>query len=135
MRRFETIVVAIQRDYDKAYALLADPRNYPRWSPVPDALFQPIDNDRRNWLVDLPRGRRVLRFTPLNDFGVLDYSVYLEDGTYETTSSVRLVPNEDGCVLVVSFFKRDELSDEEFESEVRWAENDFKAIASAIEAL
>lgn len=134
MHRFETIAVPIRRDYDACYAQLSDPWNYPRWSPIPDARFEPVDDSERKFRVDLPRGRRILRFSPQNDYGVLDYAVHSEEGAHETTAFLRLVPNGEGCVLVALYSKPDDVDDAQFDSDMEWVANDLKAIAAALEA-
>ena len=135
MRKLETIAVPIQRDYAAAYALLADPRNYPRWSPVPDGLFEAADDSSYLWRVDLPRGRRLMRFCRPNEYGVLDYEIMSETGAPEYVAHLRLIPNEEGAVLVAHYLQRPGLSDEAFASDVEWAMNDLRSVAVVIETL
>lgn len=135
MRKLETVMVPIRRDYESVYGLLSDPKNYPRWSPIPDGMFAPIDDSGYRWLVDLPRGRRIMHFTPPNEFGVLDYTIHSESGEFEYITRLRVLPNDEGTTLVAHFMQRPGLSDLTFRSELDWATNDLKSIAATIEKL
>lgn len=135
MRQLETITVPINRAYAEAYEALAEPRNYPSYSPIPHPHFEPAGNNGLDWSVDLPRGRRILRFAPRNTFGILDYSVLTEAGVLEATVPLRLIPNDEGCVLVGHYFQRPGTSDEQFHSDVEWAANDLKSIGLVIETM
>ena len=135
MRKLETITIPINRDYAATYALLADPRNYPLWSPVLEGLFEAADDSGYLWRVDLPRGRRLMRFCRPNDHGVLDYEIMSEDATHEYVARLRLIPNDDGCTLIALYLQRPGLSDDVFASELEWATNDLRSIATVVETL
>ena len=135
MQNCRVFTVAIARSYEDAYGFLRDPRNYPKWSPVPGANFERASADGLDWLVDLPRGRRILRFSPPNEFGVLDYHVLSEAGAHEYTAPLRLLRNEAGSVLVAVYFQRPGQDDAAFDSDVEWAANDLKAVAAVVERL
>lgn len=135
MRTVETIVVPIGCPFAKAYGLLSDPRNYPKWSPIPDPLFEPVGESGLDWLVELPRGRRVMRFSRPNDHGVLDYSILSEAGELEFTAYLRLLPNDQGCTLAAHYLQRPGLSDEAFRSEVEWVRSDLRALAVVLESI
>lgn len=129
------VTVPIARNYDEAYAILAEPRNYPHWSPMTAARFDRVGDSEYDWFVDLPRGRRILRFSPRNAFGVLDYTILSEERQIEHVTPVRLIRNDDGAELIVVTFQRPERSDEEFASDVEWLTNDFRAVATVVETL
>jgi len=133
IRKSELIQVSIERAYHEAYAILAEPRNYPLWSPVAEALFEPVGTDGLSYRVELPRGVRILRFSAPNPYGVLDYMVIAEGEERGPVTASRLVPNEDGCELIVILFQRDDQTDEKFRSDVEWARADFNAIKLVIE--
>lgn len=133
MRNSVVVQVSINRRYHEAYAILADPQNYPLWSPVAETIFEPVGDDGLSYLVELPRGRRILRYSPPNQYGVLDYMVIEEGKDRGPVTSLRLVPNEDGCELFVVFFQRPDQSDEQFASDVEWARADFNAVKLVVE--
>jgi hypothetical protein len=133
MRRLEAVIVPIRRAYDETYAQLSDPRNFPKWSPIPDPVFESVDATGLKWRVDLPRGRRLMQFAERNEYGVLDYTLHHEDGTHELTAYLRLIPNDEGCSLVALYFMRPGITDEVFASELTWITTDLQAAAAAIE--
>lgn len=129
------IQVSIECSFEKAYAFLSDPLNYPRLSPIPDVVLEPVAGDPRAFIVELPDGRGKIRFSPANGYGVLDYTVAdLATGS-ERTTPVRLVPNQDGSELLMLLFQRPEADDARFASDVEWVRNDLIAIKSLLEAL
>ena len=108
--------------------------NYPAWSPIPDALFKRVADNDLEWRIELPRGVRILRYSPPNDFGVLDYVVLNAAGKVERTMYMRLIPNDETTMLVAHYVREPDVS-ETFRSDVEWFENDLRAIASSIEVL
>ena len=132
MLKSQPITVAIARPYGEVYDFLADPLNFARWASVPDTVMEPLGDDE--WLVEIPRGRSVMRFSPRNPYGVLDYSVKLLAGGPETTTPVRLLANGDGADLVLFWFRRDGVDDVQFASEIDWIVSDLERLKSLLEA-
>jgi hypothetical protein len=135
MRKSRVFSVPIGRLYEDAYRIMKEPLNYPHWSPVLAATFRAVGDSGLDYIVDLPRGRRILRFSAPNDYGILDYSVLSEAGEHQYTARLRLVPNEAGAELIAVYFQRADQSDEQFDSETEWAANDLKAMAAVVERL
>ncbi len=75
----------------------ADPMNFSRWASARRRPMEPLGGDE--WLVDLPRGRMVIRCHPPNNFGVLDYAVYERGESAATVRPVRLVRQRGGTDL------------------------------------
>lgn len=63
-----------------------------------------------------------VRFVPRNDLGVLDHDVTLPSGT-TVTIPVRVLPHPDGAEVVFTV-RRIELTEEEFERDVRAVADD-----------
>ena len=85
------------------------------------------------YLVDLPQGRRVMRFMPQNDFGVLDYQVYEQGESAGPTRPLRLIANQDGTDLQMTWFQQPGVSDEQFRSEVEWTRSDLLRLKTFLE--
>jgi hypothetical protein len=128
------VQIPIERAYEPAYAILSDPRNFPLWSPVLESRFELRGNDGLDWLVDLPTGTAILRFSPANPFGVLDYTIIPEDGSGARSTALRLLRNGEGCELVGQFFQQPGQSDEAFASYVDWARTDLMVLKSVVES-
>lgn len=135
MLKSQIVQIQINRPYDEAYRIVSKPENFKRWSPVLEARFEARGNNGLDWLVDLPTGLAILRFSAPNQNGVLDYTVIPENGTRSRTTALRLVRNEDVTELVIMFFQQPGQTDEAFASYVDWARNDFMVMKSVVETL
>jgi hypothetical protein len=134
MLKSQIVQIPIHRAFAEVYRIVSKPENFPRWSPVLEPLFEPRGNNGLDWLVELPTGTHIIRFSPPNDFGVLDYTVIPQDGSRSRTTRVRLVPNEDGCEIVIQFFRQPGMTDEAFASHVEWAKTDYMTLKSVVES-
>jgi hypothetical protein len=135
MLKSQIVQIQINRPYEDAYRIVSKPENYPRWSPVLESRFVSRGNNGLDWLVDLPLGPAILRFSAPNAHGILDYTVIPEDGTGSRTTPVRLIRNEDVSELVIVFFQQAYQTDEAFASYVEWAKNDFMTLKTVVETL
>ena len=133
MLKSRDITTPLHRRYADVYGFLAEPTNFALWGGTePDTEMKHLGGS--DYLVVLPSGRRVMRFTPLNDFGVLDYQVFMEGETNGPVTPVRIHPNQDGSEIVFTWFQRPGVSDEQFESEAEWAYSDLLRMKAYIEA-
>ncbi len=129
------VQIPIERPYEAAYSILKEPKNFPLWSPVLESRFEPRGNNGLDWLVDLPSsGTAILRFSPPNPFGVLDYTIFSESGERIRGTALRLLPNEDECELVAQFFQVPGQDGEAFDAYVEWARTDLMVLKSVVEA-
>lgn len=131
MQASHVITVSIGRPYGEVYEFLADPLNFGRWASLPNSTMDPLGGS--DWLVDLPRGRRVIRFAPRNTFGVLDYQVFEKGEDGGPITPVRVVPNGGGTELIFVWFRHDGVSDDMFRSEVEWITSDLQRLKSLVE--
>ena len=125
------VTVSIARPYAEVYEFCADPVNFGRWNLLPDAMMEPLGGNE--YLVDLPQGRRVMRFMPRNDFGVLDYQVYEQGESVGPTRPLRLIPNQAGVDLQMTWFQQPDVPDEQFRSEVEWVRTDLYRLKTFLE--
>lgn len=128
----EVIKVSIQRPYAEVYDFLAEPMNFNRWASNPGSVMEPLDGG--DWLVELPRGSSVIRFAPRNNFGVLDYQVFQRGEMGGPVTPVRLVANERGATLMLIWFQKPGVSDEQYRSEIEWIGSDLNRLKSLLES-
>ena len=132
MLKSRVFTISIHRPYGEVYRFLSEPTNLALWGGT-----EPASEMRHlggtDYLVQLPRGRRVMRFTPVNAFGVLDYQVFEEGEDGGPLTPVRLHPNQDGCELVFTWYQRPGVDDERFASESEWAYSDLLRMKAYIE--
>ena len=125
------IKVAIERPYAEVYELLVDPLFFAKWAVNPDTIMQALgDND---WLVELPRGQAVIRFTTPNEHGVLDYQTFAVGADGGPVTPVRLIRNDDGCEVVLVWQQRPGVSDEKFRSDAEWVASDLQRLKTLVE--
>ncbi len=133
MLKSRVFTIPIHRKYADVYGFLAEPKTFALWGgSLPETEMKHLGG--MDYLVTLPRGPRVMRFTPFNEFGVLDYEVFLEGETGGPVTPVRVHPNQDGCEIVFTWFQRPGVSDEQFESDAEWAYSDLLRMKAYIEA-
>src|SRR5687768_1937057 len=110
MQESRIITIPINRRYEEVYGFISVPESMMVWGASdPDAKMEHVaDSD---YLVDLPRGRLMMRFSPVNDYGVLDFQVFPREATGGPVTAVRLHRNDDGCELVYIYFRREGISD------------------------
>lgn len=131
MQRSQTISLSIACRYDDAYGYLSRPSNFQVWAAVESGSFHPLDNG--DWSGETPFGLRHFRFTPHNEFGVLDHAIF-EPGAPVRFNPMRVTPNEEGIDLTFIFFRREGMDDAQFASAVEWITTDFLALKSLLEA-
>ena len=120
----------IDRPWRAVYAFAAKPENMPLWA---SGLATGLEPDGKDWVAHGALGKARVRFTPLNDFGVLDHLVTLETGL-QVHNALRVIPN--GCAAEVMFtlLKQPEMSTEQFDSDADWVQKDLNALKERLEA-
>lgn len=111
--------IFIDRPWAQAYERLCRPASFAVWASGLGTLRQ----DGAEWLADTPQGTARLRFSPRNEFGVLDHWVTLPSG--ETIYvPMRLVAHGEGCELGFILFRQTGMSDAQFEADAEWVMRD-----------
>lgn len=134
MLKSRTITVSINRPVGDVYAYLAEPANMPSWTTALGPSFQKVGE--REWRAERPhdpRGPLTIRFSALNDWGVLDYEVS-RPGEAPLTVPLRVYANQEGCDLQFTYFQRPEVSDSGLDSEVEWVRTDLLTLKALLEA-
>lgn len=72
-----TVTIRIEAAPARVYEFVHDPWNFERWA---HALFPSPERVEDEWVVHLASGSAVLEFAPLNEEGVLDYTLRFESG-------------------------------------------------------
>ncbi len=132
MRQAHTFTIHIERPVGEVYDFLADPQNHPKWSAMSPAGYRQLDNG--DWVGQTAFGPRHVRFTRRNEFGVLDHAVFVPGGEI-LFSPMRVVPNGQNTVLLVTFFQRQGMSEEQFRSTLEWIEVDLLTLKTVVEAM
>jgi hypothetical protein len=127
----KAITVSIRRPFAEVYEFLADPMNVTRWASVPESGME--SQGGNDWLVELPSGRTIIRLSPRNNFGILDYQLFQPGESPGDPIPVRLIRNREGTDMQLVCFMREGMTEEEFRSEVEWTESDLQRLKTLLE--
>ncbi|MDQ0320662.1 hypothetical protein QO002_002800 [Pararhizobium capsulatum DSM 1112] len=120
---------SISKPWKEVYDFASNPENIPRWA---SGLSEGLERDGEDWLTGGPLGTAHVRFSPPNDFGVIDHLVTMADGT-QVHNALRVVPNGDGAEVMFTLLKLAAMSNEDFERDARWVTKDLQTLKNLIE--
>ena len=121
--------VSIEREPEKVYAFTSDPANLPLWAA---GLGLGIQRAGEHWEVRTQDGVVGLRFTPRNDYGVLDHTVILPDGT-EVYVPMRVMPNGKGSEVMLGLFRQPDMDDATLARDAGMMQSDLQALKTLLE--
>jgi hypothetical protein len=128
-RSARTLQVSIERDWREVYRFAANPENLPKWA---SGLASGLQKSGDEWLADGPTGKLRIRFSPVNDYGVLDHWVVTETGE-EVYAPMRVIPNEDGSEVSFTLFRMPDMNDGKFAEDAAWVLRDLMALKAVME--
>ncbi len=124
------LTVSIARPAAEVYAWARDPAHLPQWAA---GLATGVRLERGEWVADSPMGRVLVRFVPVNEYGVLDHDVVLPDGT-TVTNPLRVLPDGAGCEVVFTVRRRPGMDDAAFEADAAAVTADLGTLQRVLEA-
>lgn len=120
---------SIDLSFEDVYAFASDPKNLPQWA---EGLSGSITQSGKDWIADSPMGKIKIKFTPMNNLGVLDHDVTLPSGqTFH--NPMRVLKNGSGSEIVFTLYRWPNMSDEEFERDAAQITKDLKKLKSLLE--
>ena len=122
--------VSIDRPAAAVYAYARDPAHLPEWAA---GLAAGIRRERGEWVADSPMGRVLVRFVPVNEYGVLDHDVVAPDGT-TTTNPLRVLADGQGSEVVFTLRRRPGMTVEEFDADAAAVSADLATLKRVLEA-
>lgn len=132
MFRSLTITISIDRPHRDVYEFLAEPRNLPTWTTGIQRMEHRQGND---WAAILGDRELIFRYTPRNEYGVLDYSIRGPGEDRPHVVPTRVFANDAGAELTITHYQRPGMTDDEFQSEAEWIRADFLTLKALLEAL
>ena len=123
--------VSIRSDAKTVYEQIWHPEFFCHWASglAESALRQ--DGDQ--WLAEGADGPIHIRFTPHNDFGVMDHVVTTSGGA-EIHVPLRVVANGEGCEVILTLFRQPDMDEERFSADIKLVNRDLKALKRLIES-
>jgi len=124
------IHTTIDRPWRDVYAFASQPENMPRWAA---GLAAGLSREGEDWIGDGgPIGKIRVRFTPLNDLGVIDHTVTLDTGmSFE--NALRVVPNGDGAEIMFTLLRQPDTDDQAFEVDTAAIQTDLGTLKQILE--
>ena len=132
MHQSETFGFAIARPLSEVYEFLLEPANFAKWAFVGEVDMRHLGG--RDWSVETSVGPRIIRFAERNAHGVLDHFVLLHEGDVPHPTGMWVVANGAGTQMTYTNFRRDGVTDEQWESLKTWIQTDLLALQSLLES-
>jgi hypothetical protein len=122
-------VVHISRSLDHDVAAVSsvagNPANLPAWAA---GLSSGIRQEDGRWITDSPMGVVEVAFTGPVELGILDHDVTLPDGSV-VRNSFCVVANDQGTEAIFTLFRRDGMSEADFQSDADAVRSDLDRLA------
>jgi hypothetical protein len=125
----KAISIGVECAWERANDFLAQPANFALWA---EGLAETLRREGDRWLAQTPGGEAELRFTPWNEFGVLDHWVDFPDGS-TVYVPLRVVANGDGCEVTLTLFRLPGMSEEKFREDAASVERDLARLKLVLE--
>ena len=121
----ETYSISINRDWHAVYEAIWRPEMFPRWA---SGLAQSnLHQEGDDWCAQGPEGPIRIRFTPHNDYGVMDH--FVETGTAPPVHiPMRVVQNGEGAEVMLTLYRQPGMDDEKLATDAEWMKRDLEAL-------
>jgi hypothetical protein len=129
IKHAETISISIQKPFDKVYAYLAVPENYPHWA---SGLAKGLKKWGHIYMAETSEGMMKVKFSERNDHGIADHFVYPTTDT-EIYIPLRVIKNAEGSEVLLTLFQEPNMSAETFKIDADWVRKDLKTLKDLLE--
>lgn len=121
---------SIERPWRQVYDFASKPENMPLWAA---GLASGLIPDEGEWIADGgPLGKVRVRFADPNDFGVIDHTVTMPDGTV-FYNSLRVVQNGQGAEVLFTLLRMPDMTDAAFEADAAHVAGDLETLKTLME--
>lgn len=120
-----TYSISIDRNWRDLYEAIWRPEVFPKWAS--GLAESDMRNEDGKWLADGPEGAITIRFTPHNDYGVMDHWVDTGEGK-EVHVPLRVIQNGAGAEVMLTLFRQPGMDDEMFARDAKWINRDLRAL-------
>ena len=124
-----TLTVRIERPFPAVYDFLVDPAHWNAWA---FGLGNSLRHASDGWVADSDGGIVHIRFTPRNDFGIVDHTVTRASGS-EVYVPMRLIANSQGCELLFTLFREPGITNLQFRADASFVQNDLNRLKGLLE--
>jgi hypothetical protein len=120
-----TYSVSIDRDWRALYEEIWRPDYFAKWAS--GLAESDLRASGEEWRADGPEGPISIRFTPHNDYGVMDHFVNAGTGD-DIHIPLRVVQNGDGAEVMLTLYRQPGMTDEKFSADAKWINRDLHAL-------
>ena len=121
--------IMINCPFSEAYNFAHRPENFPKWAA---GLSSSLHRDGETWRASTPAGEATIRFSPHNDYGVLDHWVTLP-GKPVVYIPLRMIANGAATEVVFTLFRQPDMDDAAFERDAATVVKDLDALKAVLE--
>jgi hypothetical protein len=126
--------VHIARAWRAVYDYACVPEHFPEWASGLGSGLRRIGAGSENvFIVAAPEGEARVRFSPRNDYGVLDHWVTLPDGR-TVYIPLRVIANGDGAEVMLTLIRQPRMSDADFARDADWVLRDLNRLKALLES-
>ena len=128
---FQTITISISINHprEKVYQFASNPENFPKWLAFVKSVSKKSD---RVWNAESDLGKIEIELSPENEFGIIDHTVKLPDGT-KVYNPLRVIENGEGSEVIFTLFKMPNKTDEEVNADSKLVKADLKTLKDILE--
>jgi hypothetical protein len=124
----KNINISINRPPADVYQFAANPENFPKWVK----FVKSISRQGENWVAESDLGKLKIKFTPKNDFGIIDHDVTLANGE-TVTNHMRVIRNNKGSEFIFTLFRLPGRTDQEYEADAKAVSTDLQQLKTILE--
>lgn len=125
-----TISISVRRHWKDLYEAIWRPEFFPRWASGLSKSH--LTQEGGVWRAEGAEGPVTIRFTPHNDYGVLDHHVEVGGGVVVYVP-LRVIENGDDAEVLLTLFRQPSMTDAKFEEDAQWIGRDLKALKELVE--
>ena len=130
MQPHAQITIGIERDWRAVYEKIWRPEAFLQWAS--GLCGAGLQQEGDVWCGEGMEGPLRVRFSPRNDYGVMDYWVS-QAGEPEIYSPLRVVPNGEAALVCLLLYRWEGLTETMFAAEVEWARRDLESLKEWVE--
>ena len=125
----KNISISINRSKEDVYQYASDPENFPKWLAFVKSISKKSDTI---WEAETSMEKIEIDFTKKNEFGIIDHTAKLPDGT-TVNNPLRAIANKNGSEVVFTLFQMPGKTDNEFEHDADLVKTDLSTLKKILE--
>src|SRR5688500_8695191 len=125
----KNIHISINRPASDVYQFVSNPENFPKWVK----FVKSISKQGESWMAESELGTLKIKFTPKNDFGIIDHDVTLPNGE-TVTNPMRVLRNNKGSEFIFTLFRMPGRTDQEYEADAKAVSADLQQLKTILES-